>query len=202
MSIFRQPYEKHSYRGALDSSLTYYLLQKYSVRNQLWLEQFYGGEGPSKVAGQLGLRWRIVDLNKGQGARQLEWVDGEFDGILSHPPYWNATAYSEDPKDLCNCRTYKEFITELNKTLVEAERVLQPGGYLIVVIGDVRRDKVLHPVHSDVIQFCKKFKVLTLRDVVVWELSSTGTSFLGSEWMIMMNYCLVWEKLGYESGGL
>ena len=178
----------------------YHLLTKYGVKNQLWLEQFYGGEGPSKVAGQLGLRWRIVDLNKGQDARQLEWVDGEFDGILSHPPYWSALAYSEDPKDLCNCKTYEEFTAELNKTLAEAERVLQPGGYLIVVTGDVRRNKVLYPVHSDVIQFCKKFKNLAFRDVVLWELSSTGTSFLGTEHMLMGNYCLVWEKLGYDAG--
>lgn len=198
MSIYRQPYEKHDHRGGLDSGLVYYLLRKYSVKNQLWLEQFHGGETPREVATLLGLRWETVELDKDQDARKLEWLDSEFDGVLSHPPYWTAIKYSDDSRDLSNCKTYEEFIRELGKTLDEAERVLQPGGYLIIIVGDVRRNRQLYPVHSDVIQHVKKFSNLVLRDVVIWELTATGTAFLGTAWMIMGNYCIVWEKLGHD----
>lgn len=202
MSIFRSPYERHDHRGGLDSGLVYYLLSKYSVPNQKWLEQFHGGETPQKVATQLGLRWETVSIEKGQDARRLEWIDSEFDGVLSHPPYWTAIKYSDDPRDLSNCETYETFVGELGKTLLEAERVLQPGGHLIVVTGDLRRDKVMYPLHSDVIQFMKQFKNLVLKDMVIWELSATGTAMLGTEWMLMGNYCIVWGKVGYDVGRL
>lgn len=198
MSIFRSPYEQHDHRGGLDSGLVYHLLRKYSVRNQLWLEQFRGGEIPREVATQLGLRWETVDLGKDQDARKLEWIDSEFDGVLSHPPYWTAIKYSDDPRDLSNCRTYEEFMTELGKTLDEAERVLQPGGYLIIVVGDVRRSGILYPVHSDTIHYMKRFANMVFRDMVIWELTATGTAMLGTKWMLMGNYCLVWEKLGHD----
>jgi len=200
VSIFRQPYEKHLHKGGLDSGLVYYLLSKYSVKNQLWLEQFYGGEAPRKVAEQLALRWETVDLDKDQDARDLEWLDSEFDGVLSHPPYWTAKKYTDDPRDLCNCKTYDEFVGELGKCMDEAERVLQPGGYLIVIVGDVRRGGVLFPMHSDVIQYMKKFSNMALRDMVIWELTATGTAMLGTKWMLMGNYCIVWEKVGHDIG--
>lgn len=198
MSIYRQPYEKHTYRGGLDSGLVYYLLRKYSVKNQLWLEQFYGGETPREVATQLGLRWETVDLDKDQDARELEWLDSEFDGVLSHPPYWTAKQYSEDPRDLSNCKNYDEFIRELSKTCDEAERVLQPGGWYIMIIGDLRKDRVLYPVHSDVIQYMKKKPNMVLRDIVMWELTSSSTSFKSTQHMIQLNYCIIWEKLGHN----
>ena len=55
------------------------------------------------------------------------------------------------------------------------------------------------PVGSDVIQYMKKYRTLVLRDITYWELSSTGTTFLGSEWLIMLNPCLIYEKLGYNA---
>lgn len=198
MSIYRQPYERHSYRGALDSGLVYYLLKKYSVKNQLWLDQFHGGEVPEEVATQLGLRWEKCDLNEGQDARQLEFTDSEFDGVLSHPPYWTAIKYSDDERDLSNCSTFEEFTQELGRCMDEAERVLQPGGYLIVIVGDVRRDRVLYPVHSDVIQHNKKFINLVFRETIIWEITASSTPFKSTKHMLMGNYCLIWEKLGHD----
>jgi len=40
----------------------------------------------------------------------------------------------------------------------------------------------------------KKKKELILRDYIIWELSATGTALISTKWMIMANFCLIWEK--------
>ncbi len=201
MSIYRQPFERHDFRGGLDSGLVFYLLNKYG--KGALLEQFKGGEIVRDlwymIACEYGAgTYNYVSLEEDKDARKLEYGDSEFDTILSHPPYWTAKKYSDDPRDLSNCKTYEEFKREFGRTLDEAERVLRPGGYLIVIVGDVRRSGVLHPLHSDVIQYVKKFPNLVFRDMVIWELTATGTAMLGTKWMLMGNYCLIWEKLGHD----
>lgn len=200
MSIFRQPYERHDHRGGLDSALVYYLLSKYGQEDQWWLEQFPGGETVKKIAEQLGIKMVAPSFEDGYDARDIPDFEKEFLGILSHPPYWRAIKYSESPRDLSNCATYEEFLEEWEKCITEAERVLKPGGWLIIITGDVRRARILYPLHSDTIQFVKQFSNLVFRETMIWELSATGTGMLGTEWMIMGNYCLIWEKLGHDAG--
>lgn len=199
MSIFRQPYEKHDHRGGLDSGLVFYLLRKYGKFDEDWLEQFPGGDVVREICARTEMHHHTIDFEGGEDARSLKFSDSRFMGVLSHPPYWKAIKYSEDPRDLSNCATYEEFIEEFDKTLSEAQRVLTPGGYLIVITGDVRKDRVLYPMHSDMIQSMKKQTNMVFRDIVIWELTATGTPFLGTNWMIMGNYCMVWEKIGHDA---
>ncbi len=198
MSIFRQPYEKQDFRGGLDSGLVFYLLRKYGKFDDDWLEQFPGGDIIREICARMEMHHHTIDFESGEDARSLRFSDSRFGGVISHPPYWTAKKYSDDPRDLSNCKTYEEFMREFGRTLDEAERVLRPSGYLIVVVGDVRKSGVLHPMHSDVIQYMKKFPNLVFRDMIIWELTATGTAMLGTKWMLMGNYCLVWEKLGHD----
>jgi len=202
MSVFRQPYERHDHKGGLDSGLVYYLLNKYGKEGHIWLEQFHGGRTAERIAKQLGIAWETVDIRSGEDARHLAWPSSAFDGVLSHPPYWTAKKYSDDPRDLSGIPTYPKFLRELCLSLDEAERVLSGGGWLIVIVGDVRKDRVLIPLHSDVIQHMSQKKNMVLRDIVLWELTATGTPMKSTKWMIMTNYCMVWEKIGHDVGGM
>lgn len=177
----------------------YYLLRKYGKRNDFWFEQFPGGEIVHEVATQLCLELERHKFEDGYDARKIDSDGGVFDGVISHPPYWTAIKYSEDPRDLSNCSTYDEFLAEWEKCITEAERILKPGGWLIIIVGDVRRSRILYPLHSDTIQFGKKFPNLVFREIIIWELSATGTAFLSTEWMLAGNYCLIWEKTGHDA---
>jgi len=194
MSIFRQPYERHDHKGGLDSCLVYYLLTKYGRKGEKWLDQFGGGDVIIKVGSEIGITITKISLDKGEDARELPFVEGEFDGVICHPPYWKAIKYSEDKRDLSAIKKYEDYLKELEKALNEAIRVLKTGGKLIVIIGDYRKEGVLYPIHSDVIQLLKKKKELILRDYIIWELSATGTALISTKWMIMANFCLIWEK--------
>ena len=205
ISIFRQPFERHDYKGGLDSALVYYLLDKYgSIKKEKDIivsvfDQFPGGEVIKIVSVQLGMMYFTTDFPT-EDARYLTRTDGEFDVVVSHPPYWNAIGYSDHENDLANCKTYEEFLDGLYKSLAEAVRVLAPDGFFIFICGDLRRDKKLTLVHADIYQHMKKYKNMVLRDDTIWELSASSTPMISTQWMIQGTHCLVYEKTGTDAG--
>ena len=205
MSIFRQPFEKHDYRGGLDSSLVYYLLRKYKpINNQrlpILLDQFRGGGIIEEVCKSLDIDYFYIDFPK-ESAQKTGYSSETMEIVLSHPPYWSAKKYTDNPEDLANKKTYKEFIEALCASLLEAVRLLKIGGYILFICGDFRKEKVLYPIHSDILQYMKVHDNLVLRDYVFWELSSTGTAMINTEWMIMGNFCLVYQKVEKKSANL
>ena len=76
------------------------------------------------------------------------------DAIISSPPYFGALDYArdnrlrlwflgcEDWKKLDNSLTAnsKVYLPQMSKCLEEMDRVLKPGGYCVLVLGDVERD--------------------------------------------------------------
>jgi len=199
ISIFRQPFEHHGYKGGLDSALLYYLLSKYGTGKGSLLDQFPGGEVVKNVASQVGLEC-VATRFPVEDARQLEYEDSSFGLVLAHPPYWNSIRYSESPSDLANCETYEEFLVELSKSLDEAIRVLAPDGFFIFICGDIRRSRKLTLTHSDVYQYMKRYKNVVLRDDVWWELSASSTPMLATQWIIQGTHCLIYEKVGHDVG--
>ena len=198
MSIFRTPYEKHDYKGGLDRGLVYFLLNKYFRKGWKVLEPFVGGKVVKEVTGELGIELEQVNFPR-ENARDLsKWEAGAFDGVIAHPPYWKAIKYSEEKADLSNVEEYGEFLKQMGEIMVECSRVIKTGGWLILISGDYRSGGVLYPIHAELIGIGKNIKTLTLRDYVIWELSATGTPFLGTEWMIMVNWVIIWQKTGGE----
>lgn len=133
-------------------------------------------------------------------AQKLPSVSDEFvDIVISHPPYWKAIHYTDEPTDLCNCPSYDIYLAELEKSIQEAERILCPGGYLLIIAGDLRRDKELTLVHADIYHLIlDRIPNLTLRDDTVWELSASGTPMISSQWIIQLTHCLVYQKIGRD----
>jgi DNA modification methylase len=84
--------------------------------------------------------------------------DSIVDAIISSPPYFGALDYArdnrlrlwflgcEDWKELDNSLTAKSkvYLPQMSSCLREMDRVLKPGGYCVLVLGDVERDGHTH----------------------------------------------------------
>ena len=123
------------------------------------LDPFAGGSVRGIVAELMGraytgveLRPEQVDANREQAARlcarQPTWIvgdsmqineiaSGDYDFILTCPPYADLEVYSDDPADLSNM-PYDEFAQALRLILGKSVGMLRPDRFAAIVIGDVR----------------------------------------------------------------
>ncbi len=75
-------------------------------------------------------------------ARDLSTIkDGSIDLIATHPPYLNIIRYGEKDVegDLSAISSVSKFCDEIEKVAQECLRVLKPGKYCAILIGDTRR---------------------------------------------------------------
>jgi DNA modification methylase len=82
-------------------------------------------------------------------ARNLDKIkDASVDFVATHPPYANIIEYGEKmiEGDLSNVRNIKEFCREMRKVAEESFRVLKPGKFCAILIGDTRRHKHFVPI--------------------------------------------------------
>jgi len=56
--------------------------------------------------------------------------------VLLHPPYHNIIRFDDDPRNLCNAPSVKQFLELLGRVVDNTGRLLEDGRYLAVVIGD------------------------------------------------------------------
>jgi SAM-dependent methyltransferase len=83
---------------------------------------------------------------------------GMVDSIISSPPYFGALDYARDNRLrlwFLGCEDWKQldrsltasnkvYISQMSQCLQEMYRVLRPGGYCVLVLGDVERDGKTH----------------------------------------------------------
>jgi len=107
------------------------------------------------VAERLGISCWSSDLSKGFDIRADE-IPVLADLVVLHPPYWDIVRYSgtmwgkePDPRDLSQVADYPTFLTRLNEALYAAFQAVRPGGRLVVVVGDVKRKRILYPIQRD-----------------------------------------------------
>ena len=82
-------------------------------------------------------------------ARNLNLIDDEsIDLIATHPPYLNIIPYSKQKVegDLSYVHSVEEFVKEIKEVARESYRVLKPGKYCAVLLGDTRRNKHYVPI--------------------------------------------------------
>lgn len=88
---------------------------------------------------------------------QLTQIEADsIDLIVTHPPYFNLVAYSQgkNPKDLSSISSIPDFMVELKKGIGEIFRVLKPGKYCCLLIGDTRKGQHYIPLSHFVLQCC------------------------------------------------
>lgn len=91
------------------------------------------GGRPDLLGGEMRRpRWIV-----GDSANIRDLAPGEYDFILSCPPYADLEQYSDDPRDLSNMG-YEEFLSAYREIVRRSCEMLREGSFAAWVVGDVR----------------------------------------------------------------
>lgn len=113
-------------------------------------------------------------------ARKLIGIkDESTDLVLTHPPYADIIKYSnsELPDDLSNIHDIDEFVGEMKKVAAELYRVLKPGKYCAILIGDTRRNKMYTPLAYKVMQVFLDAGFQLKEDIIKRQFNCKATGF-------------------------
>jgi len=124
----------------------------------------------------------VIKLYQGD-ARNLDKIkDEEIDLIATHPPYANIISYTKKSKpenqgDLSKITSIEEFANEMRKVVREFFRVLKPGKYAAILIGDTRRHKHYVPIAYKVMQVFLDEGFILKEDIIKVQHNMVGTIF-------------------------
>lgn len=112
-----------------------------------------------------------------------------------HPPYWDIIQYSDAPGDLSHAEDYEE-LPKAADGLPEAvlRRARAPGGRLVVLIGDVRRQGRYTAIIKDVLNFPHgeiRSAIIKVQHNCTSDRKSYGKM---EDVPIRHEYCVVWRK--------
>jgi hypothetical protein len=87
---------------------------------------------------ELGIACESADLRDGRDICDPQLIHDlqPFDFVWLHPPYWRMKSYSNDSRDLSQCKTLPQFLERYSMALGNCVRVLKPGGHLAILMGD------------------------------------------------------------------
>lgn len=213
------------WRGNWSPYIPRNILLRYSQEGDLVLDQFAGG-GTTLVEAKLLNRNIIgIDVNdvaltrcqtktdfthEGAGgqvvikkgdARDLHLIlDESIDLICTHPPYANIIQYSEDiPEDLSHFPV-SEFLVEMQKVAEECYRVLKPGKFCAILMGDTRQKGHVVPLSFEVMKVFEgvgfKTKEIIIKEqhncraTGYWKTNSVKYNFL----LLAHEYLFVFRK--------
>jgi DNA modification methylase len=148
----------------------------------------------------------------------LSELDREFDYCLTSPPYWNMlkksrggvesehqkrekegldTEYSDSKRDLGNIQEYEFFLDELEQIFSEVYNVLKDGGYLTVVIQNIRtEDGEMKPLAWDLASRLRETYELKQEKLWLQDDKPLGIWGYPSEYVsnVAHHYCLIFKK--------
>lgn len=164
------------YRGNWSPFIPRNIILRYSAVGDLILDPFVGSGTTLVEARLLGRNGIGVDINPEAitiarrhikfecpnpgkvvtrlgDARTLKGIcDESIDLIAAHPPYADIIRYSEDIEgDLSHCKV-KDFLPEIKKVADSCFRVLKPGKFCAVLMGDTRRHGNVVPLGFQAMQ--------------------------------------------------
>ncbi len=138
-------------------------------------------------------------------------LPNSFDFPIISPPYWNIlnqrrTAdkkavrnYGDLEKDLSQIDDYEDFLTELNKILVQVKKVLKPASYFILNVMDLRKGDKFYCFHADIAR-----KMVAsgweFDDIIIWNRAKEYSNLrpLGYPYVFRINkvheYLLIFQK--------
>jgi hypothetical protein len=139
----RGPWGDSRYRGNCSGYLVKDLILRFNCQS-VFDPAEGGGTVKDVVSGINKYRRREIhyegrDLKRGWDILNGQLPDRKFDLVWYHPPYWDIIRYSDNPKDLSNCRTLGEFEFKLRQSVERLFQALRPGGILAILIGDKRK---------------------------------------------------------------
>ncbi|MDK2913264.1 MAG: hypothetical protein PWQ79_179 [Thermococcaceae archaeon] len=140
----------------------------------------------STLDSYLGLKeeieWVKPEIHLYHGdARNLDKIEDEsIDLIATHPPYANIIGYtkrasSQVEGDLSKVKSIDEFIQEMKKVAEEFYRVLKPGKYAAILMGDTRRHRHYVPIAFRVMKAFLEVGFILKEDIIKIQHNMRGT---------------------------
>lgn len=197
---------------------------RYSIEGDTVLDPFVGG-GTTAVEAKLTNRNFVgVDINPRalertkeklnfecdfhptieilQGdARNLSMLaEGTIDLICAHPPYADIIHYSEGIEGDLSLLPMKSFLYEIGKVAEECYRVLKPGKFCAILMGDTRHKGMVQPLGFETMRIFEmagfKTKEIIIKEqhnckaTGFWKTNSVKHNFL----LLAHEYLFVFKK--------
>lgn len=109
-------------------------------------------------------------------ARRLDLIeDNSVDLVALHPPYVDTIRYSENPLDISTIHDIDRYVEAMREVALEVHRVLKPGRYAAVLVGDTRRKRHHVPVAFRVMKAFLKTGFILKEDIIKiqWNMKTT-----------------------------
>ena len=130
--------------------------------------------------------------------------DESVDFVATHPPYLNIIKYGTKSADgdLSAISSLQKFCDEIEKVARECYRVLKPGRYCAILIGDTRRRRHYVPLAFSVMQSFLKVGFILKEDVIKIQHNCTTTRYWGAQekdfLLIMHEHLFIFRKIGND----
>ncbi|MEN2974996.1 MAG: DNA methyltransferase [Candidatus Caldarchaeales archaeon] len=118
-------------------------------------------------------------------ARNLDLIEDEtIDLIATHPPYVNIIRYNKRermPGDISAVGSLDEYIDSMKEIARESYRVLKPGRFCAILVGDIRRQRHHVPVAFRTMQAFLEAGFILREDIIKyqWKTKTTREKWAG-----------------------
>lgn len=109
-----------------------------------------------------------ITVKKGDARHLVGIEDGSVDLVMMHPPYADIVQYSDGKieGDLSNHHKIEDFSSEMSLVANSAYRVLKPGRFCGVLIGDTRRKGMYISISAEVLRRFQAAGFVLKEDVI------------------------------------
>lgn len=116
---------------------------------------------------------QVVKLGNAQYLNDIR--DNSIDLVITHPPYLNLVKYSDskNPDDFSSTSSIPRFLDALEIALREMYRVLKPGNFCAILIGDTRKGQHFVPLSHFVLQRCLRTGFVLKEEIIKTQHNTT-----------------------------
>lgn len=197
----RGPWGNARYRGNCSGHLVKDLILRFNCQS-VFDPAEGGGTVRDVVAGinkhcRRDIYYEGRDLKDGWDILSSPLPEKQFDFVFYHPPYWDIVRYSDDPRDMSNCRTLEDFEFKLNRSVERLFKVVKPGGILVVLIGDKRKNGRYYPLLRTLLMNPNLGQTKAIIIKVQHNVRSDRVRYRGRDPFLIPirhEYCLVWGR--------
>ncbi len=143
----RGPWGDNQYPGNCSGYMLIDLCATYTPQSVL--DPMEGGGTSREVCADMQIPYAGYDLHSGTDSLHDE-IGAGYDLIFWHPPYHDMKIYSDDPRDLSQMGSLAMFQAMLRSGYRRFYELLNPGGRLVILMGDLRRRGRYEPLTIDV----------------------------------------------------
>jgi len=182
-------YGNSKFPGNCSATVCKQCLWRYTKVGDIVLDPMTGSGTLIDVAKALGRKCIAFDINpvpyrddiRAGDARRLSLENESIDFVFIHAPYWNMYQYSDPPMegDL-SAMEFDEFLEGIRDVFKEALRVLRPGRFAAVLVGDMRREMRFYDMPSEFSSIARLVG-LELHDKIVKPIARERSRSLRSE---------------------